>query len=93
MKNNTLLWAGCGIYEPLPILDQVEWWRNEDGDPLVGVQVDSIENARKFAAVKELMLPFCLFMDGDIQRHIDAGEMTARLEDQRVDAEFTGGNL
>lgn len=52
-----LLWTGEGVYEPLLLDEQVEWWRNEDGAPLWGVQVDSIENARKFAAVKEFMLP------------------------------------
>lgn len=86
--NSTLLWTGPGIYEPLPILDQTEWWRNDDGQPFVGVQVDSIENARKFAAVKEFMLPLALTMDGQIQRMIDVGQILTELEDDMADRQF-----
>lgn len=50
-----LLWQDSGVYTPIihcGIL--VEWRRDETGDPIAGVYVPSIENARRFAAVKEM---------------------------------------
>lgn len=92
--NSTLFWSEKGIYEPLPILEQTEWWHNEDGDPLVGVQVDSIDNARKFAAVQKVFAfrqPLGLTLDGQIQRFIGEDEMTAEYESWLEDVEYLRG--
>lgn len=59
----TMLERRCDLYEPtiyfvcggvyVPELGPfgVEWYLNTDGDPWVGVQVDSVENAARFAEV------------------------------------------
>lgn len=50
-----LLWQQGGVYVPVVHCGVlVEWRRDETGNPLFGIQVDSIENARRFAAVKEM---------------------------------------
>jgi hypothetical protein len=56
-----LLWDGPGVYVPLVLDEQVEWWKNEDGKPEMGVQVDSLDNAKRFATVKRLKSYFLTF--------------------------------
>jgi len=53
-----LLWFSPGVYEPYITQDGITVWvPNLTGDPLVGVQVDNVDNGRKFAAVKECLWP------------------------------------
>jgi hypothetical protein len=47
----TLYWIRPGVYEPRLCTFGPEWYLNTNGQPFVGVQVDSIENARRFAEV------------------------------------------
>ena len=47
----TLIYTTPGIYEPRMTERGIEWYRNENGDPFVGLQVNSLQHARKFARV------------------------------------------
>lgn len=46
-----LVYEGPGVYELLPTDEGLEWWRNYNGDPLFGLQVNSMAHAKTFAKV------------------------------------------
>lgn len=52
-----LIYSGPGTYSPLVTSQGVEWQRNMDGDPLVGVEVSSITNVKKFAELARVETP------------------------------------
>lgn len=53
-----LSWSGNGVYVPMVHAGVlVEWRRDSTGNPIAGVYVPSIENGRRFAAVKEMFWP------------------------------------
>lgn len=52
-----LVYSGPGVYSPLVTSQGVEWQRNTDGDPFVGVEVPNIANVKKFAQIARIEVP------------------------------------
>lgn len=46
-----LIFQGPGVYVPIMVGGTFFWAKDETGNPLVGVQVDSTESAAKFSRV------------------------------------------
>lgn len=49
-----LIYSGIGVYVPHVTPSGIEWQRNEDGNPFVGVEVTSISNVKKFAELAKV---------------------------------------